>query len=410
MTAQVEIVRLAFGGDGVAYLDDGRVVFVRGGLPGDTVEIEITKHKKRFAKAVATRVIAPGLGRRPPTCAYVDALRRGCGGCDFQAAHYVQEWTWKSEAALEAFCRNARIDQNGVDVQRFSSGQPVGYRRRLRVHLDGDGRVGFYGHGSHEIVGLGAECEVLHPVLRHAASVLGLRGPGTALMELDGDGDGVVVRAEVPPQPLPAPTPPIVGLEIVTRQGSTAWGDTDFNLDVRSLRRHLPLGVFTQANARMNEVLIVRALTALDLQHGERVLELYCGAGNFSLDIARQGGHVVGFDVGADAVAAGNAAAAQHGLAGRVSLHHADLRKGVPPLDRPVDAVLLDPPRSGAKDVIPDLAQLSVPKIVYVSCDPATAGRDAAHLVESGYSCEHVSLVDMFPRTSHVELVALLRR
>lgn len=409
MSHTVDIERVAIGGEGVAHLPNGKVAFVRGGYPGDAVDIEFDIEKKRFAKARATKIVTAGKGRTTPACAYVDAVGNGCGGCHFQAAHYVHSWDWKAAAALEAFCRAARIDPAGIEVLRCSSPAPDGYRRRLRVHIDAHGAVGFFRNGSHEIAGPARDCRVAHPTLRRAAEVLGLRGPGTALLELDASEDFAVVLAQVPPQ-TPGPLrAPITGLAIHSEgRAPVVFGETSFDVDVRGLRRTLPAGVFTQANAVMNEALVVQALSALGAQEGAQVLELYCGAGNFTLDIARQGAHVVALDVGPDAIEAGQAAARRHELADRISFGVANLRRGLPELQGRFDAVLLDPPRTGAKGVMDDIAALAAPTVVYVSCDPPTAGRDAGTLAKAGYTVARLALVDMFPRTSHVELVAQL--
>jgi 23S rRNA (uracil1939-C5)-methyltransferase len=408
---KLEIERVAYGGEGVARLPDGKVAFVRGGLPGDVVDVEIHKEKKRFAKGLATKVVAAGEGRFTTACPHVDDVGHGCGGCHFQSAHYAFEWQWKAAAALDAFSRAARTPLDGVDIVRHSSPAPEGYRRRLRVHIDRRGTVGFFSSGSHFIAGPASDCLVAHPTLRRAAEVLKLRGPGTALLELDAGEEKVVVRAQVPRQPTPTLTAPIVGIELVSKESDPqSVGTLEFELDVRGQARTLRVGAFTQANARMNDVLVTSALMALDLSADERVLELYCGAGNFTLDIARQGGRVVAVDVGASAIEAGRAAAQRHGLTDRIQWEVGNLRRGLPELDGAFDAVLLDPPRSGAKDVAEAIAALACPKVVYVSCDAPTAGRDVGQLLQSGYTIERITLVDMFPRTSHVELVVALRR
>jgi 23S rRNA (uracil1939-C5)-methyltransferase len=417
LTYTLTIERLAFGGGGVSHLPDGKVVFLRGGLPGDVVEAELTEEKKRFAHGRVLRLISGGDGRRESGCPSVGAVADGCGGCLFQACEYTQEWDWKSAAALDSFWRTAKSvsqGRDGSEVPVIEHRAPAhsGYRRRLRLSLNEEGHLGFLGHGSHKIEGDIAQCAVAHPTLQEAARGLELKGPGTVLLELDANGESAVALAEVPRQDKPALSAPLTGLRMVHSRTVSSVGTPWFHVDVDGMRRRLPVGVFTQANAAMNEVLVERTVAAMALVPGHNVLEFYCGAGNFTLSVARAGGTVRALDAGQEGLDAGRVAATENGVSESISFSRANLQHGVPSKVRKTafDTILLDPPRTGAAAVIQYIGASHRGRVVYVSCDAGTAGRDVGRLLSAGFEVGQIDLVDMFPRTHHVEIIVTLQR
>jgi 23S rRNA (uracil1939-C5)-methyltransferase len=171
---------------------------------------------------------------------------------------------------------------------------------------------------------------------------------------------------------------------------------------------------FIQVNARINRRLIVKALELLDLNGSERVLDLFCGLGNFTLPLATRAAHVTGIEGAAELIQAARANAERNGLSDRIELDVADLTESV--AERAwyragFDAVLIDPPRSGALEILPVVAGSGAKRVVYVSCNPATLARDAGVLVrEHGFRLVSAGIADMFPHTAHVESIALFER
>ena len=171
---------------------------------------------------------------------------------------------------------------------------------------------------------------------------------------------------------------------------------------------------FTQVNTELNRAMVARALDLLALRPGERVLDLFCGLGNFTLPMARQGADVVGVEGDEGLVVRARGNANRNGLMTQVEYHAADLMEDqseAPWMSGPYDKVLLDPPRSGALEILPLIARLAPGRIVYVSCHPGSLARDAECLIrEYGYRLTKAGVMDMFPHTAHVESIALFER
>lgn len=485
----VTVERLSFGGEGVGRLADGRVVFVRGGLPGDECRVRLTEDKKRFARAEVTELVAPSPDRIDAAC---QASHR-CGGCQLWALPAEAAWALKRDAAIDALKRAGRLDLSDVALHEVQAPEDRRYRRRVRFQVDLQGHTGFYEAGSHTLLPL-SDCLVLHPALVSARNALeghlGGLGGGSLHLELDADTGTAVALLDVqegqralkrltplltpphaalrglrvlhapfdePHADLPPSTPPSTPdtsakaaassprssrrdgrrsgerrrphkgsgrhrrrSRQVTRQTprvATDLGVVGFTQVADALTRRLTVGGFTQANDAVNEQLIAQVAEALAISAGARVLELYCGAGNFSLGLLRDGAHVHGLELSQDAVDAArrNAAALlKSDAAQRARFDVADLNLGLPsPLSAPDlwDAVLLDPPRAGARALGDDLRRLAAPRVVYVSCDPPSLGRDLQALTApGGYRLRSLTTFDMFPRTYHVEVMAVLER
>ena len=419
---RLTIERLSFGGEGVARMEDGRVVFVRGALPGDVVEAELLQEKRSFCRAAATEIIAPSQLRIPAAC----GLAQSCGGCQLWGLEAGDAWRLKADAAVEAVRRAGRVELP-LEVERVAAPSDRRYRRRLRLKFDNSGRTGFFAPGSHTLCQVD-DCLVAHPSLMAAAAELnptlaGL-GEGRLLLELDRDETSVVALLETRRQRhaargltalFEAPTPPhhLRGVRLPSRSGPRDFGAVTFEQQVGQWPRKLTVGAFTQANDAVNEFLVDIVTGALEPSAGDRLLELYCGAGNFSLSLADQGMEVCGVEIDAGAVDAARAARAALGAeaSARLRFEVRDLNRGLPAhLAEPgrFDKVLLDPPRSGARAAIKGLLALRAATIVYVSCDPPTLGRDLGSLVSGGYKLTRLVALDMFPRTYHTEMVAVL--
>lgn len=395
----VEVTDVAHGGHCVGRPADdpaGRVVFVRHTLPGERVLVHVTEDRGgSFCRGEAVRVLRPAAGRVEAPCPEAGAGR--CGGCDFQHADLATQRALKQRVVETALTRIAGLDPVTVPVTELPGGG-VGWRSRMQFAVDGTGRPGFRRHRSHQIQPV-AHCPLAVPEIA-ASGVLRRRWPGAGTVEVWATGGGEpTVRRAAAQRSRRAP----VAFEVVSgpvRRGVTAAG--------RSWR--LSAGAFWQVHPAAAEALVAAVRQLLAPRPGERLLDLYAGAGLFAgslgADVGRDGEVIA---VEGDPVAAGDA---EDNLA---DLARARVRRGaVTPhllaeVGRGVDVVVLDPPRRGAgAEVTAALCRLAPRAIAYVSCDPAALARDVRVAAEHGYRLARIRAFDAFPMTHHVECVALL--
>jgi len=390
----VTVESLAFGGDSVGHADDGRVVFVPGGAPGDQVEVEVEEEHKAWMRARLLRTVKPGPTRVPPPCPQYLA---GCGGCQWLHVDAVAQRAAKEEVVRRALRHVAPV----VEPIR-SPGPDLGWRRRARLRWR-SGILGYTKHRSHELVDAPA-CPQLDERLERALAAIRQAFGG----QLVGSGDLellVTRRGEVhvalsgPHVPAADSLVGQAGIAGILVGGTTLGadrvdlGDGDSPFWARA-------DVFAQASAPGNDLLRALVREAAGPLAGRRVLELFAGSGNFTRDLLAAGAHVVAVEESAPA-----SALAAMNLAPWSDRSTLMTRPAAPPLpEGPFDLVVVDPPRTGLDpELTRALAALAVP-MIYVSCDPQTLARDLA-----GRQVERVVPVDLMPQTFHVEVVALVR-
>lgn len=406
---EVEVGAIAHGGHCVARYD-GRVLFVRHGLPGERVRARITEGGPgdRFLRADAVSVLEASPHRIAPRCAA--AGPGGCGGCDFQHVATAHQRELKAAVVAEQLQRLAGIEREVV-VEPLDDADGLRYRTRVEFAV-AEGRIGLRRHRSHDVVEVDG-CPIAVPdvdeALREtrAESVDELEGiRAIDVVVPSGESDTVVVEV-----PQDAPTPPIEVTEIVR----TPAGERSMTVDARG---------FWQVHRDAPHAFVAAMLEAADVRPGERVLDLYSGVGLLSVPLAEAVGATgqliaVESDRRATEHLRDNLAAHPWALVvpGRV-----DDLLGVPRQGRrrgprrparsdllPPSAhvVVLDPPRTGAgRGVVAALTSLRPRRLVYVACDPAALARDTAYLAELGYELTALRAFDAFPMTHHVECVA----
>ncbi|PWG65504.1 23S rRNA (uracil(1939)-C(5))-methyltransferase RlmD [Sediminicurvatus halobius] len=428
---EVVVEGMSHEGRGIAHAD-GRTVFIDGALPGERVQVRVMRRKRRQDEGRAEAVLAPSPQRVTPPCAHFGV----CGGCSLQ--HLAPEDQLAHKAGVVAeLLRHV----GGVAPEEWLpplTGPSQGYRRRARLGVKYVPRkgdrvlVGFREKYSPYVADI-ESCLVLDPRVGErlpalADLVRGLSIPDRiAQIEVAcGDDEvGLVLRNLAP---LSADDRQAIeafgarhGLLMFEQPGNertvAPLGHTADRLHYRLPEAGVSLAFaptdFTQVNGEINRRMVPHALELLAPTPQSRVLDLFCGLGNFSLPLAREAREVIGVEGAEALVARGRENAARNGI-DNVAFHAADLtRTDVPRpwLEGGVDRVLLDPPRSGAVEVLPALAALGPERIVYVSCGPATLARDAGHLVhDHGYRLAAAGVMDMFPHTGHVEAIALFQR
>lgn len=431
----VTITSLAHDGRGVARWPDGhpqsgKTVFVAGALPGETVVVQQTARSRNFDEAKTLDVLVASPDRVPPRCPHFGV----CGGCVLQHLDAGKQIAYKQQVLLDNLQRIGHVAPETVLPPLQADGW--GYRRKgrlsvRRVEKKDKTLVGFRETDPRFVADL-RECHTVIPQLGFKLDALGALVDGMdgrrdipQIEFIAGDAATALVFRHL--QPLSVADRQRLS-EFGARHGFAIFlqpGGTDSVLPLEGeaprLSFHLPQWNielqfrpldFIQVNARLNEAMIARALALLDVQPGERVLDLFCGLGNFTLPLARVAGEgrVVGVEGDAGLVARARANAEHNGL-GNLSFHAADLAQdlaGQPWLKQGFDKLLLDPARAGAIEVLKQLPLKGLKTIVYVSCHPGSLARDAGFLVnEAGWTLREAGVMDMFPHTAHVESIAV---
>ena len=426
-TLTARIVDLTHDGEGVADVD-GRRVFVPDALPGELAELVLRKRRRKLQEAELARIVEPSPERVTPECEYFGR----CGGCALQHLAHRAQVEFKQRVVAQALARLARLTPN--EWLPAFAGRPWHYRRRARLgvkYVPGKERVlvGFRERAAPYITDM-ARCPVLSPPIDALLRPLAELIAGTSVRErvpqieaAVGDGASALVL-----RVLDAPSAADVeafaafgarhGVDMYLQPGGP--GTVAPLGAARTLRYTLvQFGVtleflptdFVQVNEEVNAELVATAMRLADVRSSDRVLDLFCGLGNFSLPLARRARELLGVEGEAGLVARAVRNAALNGVA-NARFVTADLAQPDWSFFRePRDVVVLDPPRTGADAAVAAMDRIAPRRIVYVSCHPATLARDAQVLVERhGYGLRAVRVFDMFPHTHHVEALALFER
>ncbi|MBA1203778.1 23S rRNA (uracil(1939)-C(5))-methyltransferase RlmD [Pseudomonas capeferrum] len=419
---RLDIERLAGDGRGIAF-HDGRTWFVSGALGGETVEARVLNARGKIVEARLERVLNVSAERRLAPCKHFDR----CGGCNLQHLPHEDQLGLKQRQLAEQLQRVA-----GVVPESWAAplvGPEFGYRRRARVAVRWDPKtrqldVGFRAEASQEIVAI-EECPVLvqplQSIMRHLPTLLRSLEKPQALGHVElfsGTAQALLLRHVAPlsGQDLDRM------LAFCYEAGAQLWlqgegpptpveagQELGFRLEPWNLELAWRPGDFIQVNAQVNTAMIEQALDWLAPDKDARVLDLFCGLGNFALPLARQVREVVAVE-GVQAMVDRAAANARANNVQNARFFQADLSQPLAEAgwaDEGFSAVLLDPPRDGAFEVVQHIARLGAKRLVYVSCNPATLARDAQVLVGQGYRLKRAGILDMFPQTAHVEAMAL---
>ena len=419
-------------GRGIARRD-GKTIFIEGALTGETVTASVYRKKASYENANVQRILRESPQRVTPGCAYFGR----CGGCSLQHL----------DARAQVAAKQRVLEDNLRHIGKVSAGQmlsPIngptwGYRGRARmtaryVFKKGGSLIGFHEKRSSFVADM-TSCEVLPthiskllPLLRELVGKLSIRERMPQIEVACGEvADVLVLRVLAPPSE--ADTAHLkafanihsVHLYLQPKGPDSAYpfwpeapADLYYTLPEFNVKMPFFPTEFTQVNHDVNRVLVRRALALLAPQPGERVADMFCGIGNFSLPIARRGATVTGIEGSVGLVRRAVENAAVNGLSDNTQYRTMDLFK----IDAaafaalgPYERMLIDPPRDGAAELVKSLVAAPPRRIVYVSCNPSTLARDASILVhEQGYMLSAAGVVNMFPHTAHVESIAVFDR
>ena len=426
-------------GLGIARID-GQVVFVRGAVRGELCRVLVMKVLKNAAFGKVTELLEPSPERREPDCPYYGR----CGGCDFRHLSYREELWAKRQRVQDAL---TRLGGSDVEVEEIlGAADPLYYRNKSQYPVSA-GKVGFYRARTHDVVDI-ERCLIQKPQADAAAAALrdymrdfavpsydektgrGLlrhlyvrtNRRGESLVCVLANGERLPHEEELVGR-LRRAVPDCVGvvLGVNTRRGNTIlgeryrtlWGADTLEDELCGLTFRLSVPSFYQVNRDQAEVLYRKAVEYAGLTGGELVVDLYCGAGTITQVMAGGAGHVIGAEIVPEAIEDARENARRNGIenveffCGDAAQLAADFAgRGLRP-----DVICVDPPRKGlAPEVIAAAAQMAPQRVVYVSCDPGTLGRDVKRFAEYGYRVQRAAACDLFPGTRHVETVVLLSK
>ncbi|MBI5903670.1 MAG: class I SAM-dependent RNA methyltransferase [Deltaproteobacteria bacterium] len=424
----VQITSLAYGGKGVGRIG-GKVVFVPYTAPGDEARVEIIEEKKGFSEGALKGLVTPSPLRQAPSC----GLYGVCGGCTLQHIGYAHQLEWKQKILEDSLKRIGGIEDIPFDPPAGSP-EVFNYRSRARFQVEG-GRWGFFEPRSHRVAPMD-DCPLLDPVINDVfariksifSSGKAGKAPPVFAVDIGSDeaGDKAVAAFHVteetgyPWEGLLGEAGRLKGLEVWAgrpfrrEKGERvlSLGDVLLNYEASGIRYGAGISVFSQVNRPQNRALMERVVEYSALEGNERVLDLFSGAGNLTLPIARRAGDTVGVEDSPEACvqASGNAALNSIVRVGFIASQAVEwLERNAKTLEKDgFDVVVLDPPRGGELSAARALSLLRPKKIIYVSCSPPTLARDISLLAGRGYRVARAGLFDMFPQTFHIESVIRL--
>jgi 23S rRNA (uracil1939-C5)-methyltransferase len=407
---EIEISAMTFGPFGVGR-HEGKAVMVAGAVAGDKLNVEIVSERRDYAVAKIREIVRASEARRTAPCPYLPR----CGGCDWQHIDYGAQVRFKGEVVARELAHALGIE---IDPTGLVEPAPAefGYRSRIRLRVGAKGGLGFYEAGSNTIVEIDS-CMVAEAGIRmpsHLARSLGKRVEEIEVVR-DGAREVQVAHLKKPvteedlrrARNVLDADAEIAGIVLRAGMQRATVGDASITIELEAgLSIEVDADLFSQVNRAQNRKLVAGVMEMAAIRESSAVLDLYCGAGNFSIPASRRGARVTGVDADAGAIAAASRNAARlkfrdaQFVAMKASatadfLHRARYRPEV---------IMLDPPRTGAVDLMEPIIKLRAPAVIYVSCDVTTLARDLRVLAGAGYKVNRVRGFDFFPNTHHVEI------
>lgn len=427
---EFEIHDLSHDGRGVSRSAE-KIVFIHGALPGERVMAQLTGRRRSYDEAEVTEILKPSPDRVDPRCPHFGY----CGGCSLQHLHPEQQILARQKVLEQNFARNG-----GLEPDKWFeplTGPIWHYRRKARLSVRFVFKkekvlVGFRERAGRYVAEM-SECHVLQKDiadrLPDLAELIQSLETFRSIPQIEvscGDNLSALVFRHL--EPLPAKDEEKLcrfsrasGIAIFLQPAGLdsihalepKEIELSYSLSAHELELQFGPSDFIQVNGELNRLMVDRALELLEPGEDDRVLDLFCGLGNFTLPIARYAGEAIGIEGDAALVARARDNAKRNVISNAL-FFSADLTLDpgqAPWLRDPYDKVLIDPPRSGAEEMLPHIAASGASRLVYISCHPASLARDAGILVrDHGFELSGAGVMDMFPHTGHVESLALFER
>ncbi len=432
-SATAVIDKLAYGGNGVCRIE-GKVCFVPFSCPGDQLRLRLTSQKKSYSLAEISEILRPSAARTLPPCPIFGV----CGGCSWQHVQYPLQLEQKKQIFAETLWRGARVPLELI-ADTVASPLHYGYRSRVQFKVSFIGgrlRIGFYRTGTHVVEDAGQGCPIAMPFINEILgcfrSILtDYNDPGCVdQISIDAGVQGAVAIVHCSDSALSGLRTFLkeriselescsglflqsgrkAGLEKVWGNDEISYFMPQLNPDLAPYSLSYSPGGFAQINQAQNVAILSIIRTFADFRSTDRLLDLYCGNGNFTIPLAGQVASALGVEGSELSIRSANANKTCNAVH-NVQFVCNDVKIALQELvsaGQRFDVVLLDPPRNGAGEVVADIAELAPFKIIYVSCDPSTLARDCGLLAGHGYRVVRSVPLDMFPQTYHLESVTLL--
>ena len=420
-TYELQINRLGTSGEGVGRYENF-TVFVPNALPGETVSVIIEEVKNNYARGRIKQILHESVDRVAPLC----ELYEECGGCQLQHLSYEAQLYAKRAQVVDALTHIGKLAQIPV-METLRAEEPWNYRNKMQFPIgrnSGKIVIGCFAQGSHRIINT-ENCHIQRAenndlVLRH---IVGRVGRSNDLMAVIVTATKQLPRAKDFVRMMRERLPNLVSVHqniqtyrnnvIMGRDTQLLWGQPTIIDSLGRLNFHISPRSFFQVNTRQAERLYEQTLAYADLHGTETVIDAYCGTGTITLFLAQKARKVYGIEIVQPAILDArknardnNVKNAEFIVGDATAVMPALYKQGIRP-----DVVVVDPPRAGCTEtVLRTFANMKPQRIVYVSCNPATLARDLAILKELGYLAQEVQPVDLFPQTSHVENVCLLKK
>lgn len=390
---EIELTGFAHGGRAIGRLDDGRIVFVSYGLPGERVIAEIEEEFPTYVEATTVRVIEASPQRVEPRCPYFGAIER-CGGCQLQHVNYGEQLRLKGEIVREQLERIGRFDDPPVR-EMIGMADPWNYRNHMRFTVRRNGDIGFMQHGTHRFLRV-EHCDIAHPEVNRTLKQAqgGTMQTQQMSVRVGANTGELLVQPRLKWRP--------------HKRGRVKSGQKFYRETLLGHRFRVSSPAFFQVNSAQAETLVRHAIARATAVRPQTVVDAYGGVGTFAAILAQTVPEVVTIEFSA---AAGDDAEVNLRDLPNVRRVVGTVEDQLPKISPAPDVVMVDPPRAGLeRSVIETLIATDLRRIVYVSCEPTTLARDLRLLVDGGYELTEVQPVDMFPHTQHIECVTTLDR
>jgi 23S rRNA (uracil1939-C5)-methyltransferase len=402
----LQLEKLAYGGDAMGRLPDNRAVFVPFGLPGERVRVRLVEERKNFARGEIVAILEPSPDRITAKCRHFGE----CGGCHYQNLPYEKQLQAKTDILIDQLQRIGKIGNPPVKPM-VACPNPWNYRNHVQFSLGENGRLGFQAPNSNKVIPID-ECHLPEPAINGLWPQLEFE-PGMDIervsLRLGMDDDPMLVLESDSPEPPELEIEAGISIAHVYEGNMVVIAGSDHIL-MRVLDRDFKVSAasFFQVNTVMAGKMVEHLLDRLPISQSATLLDVYCGVGLFSAFLAPKCGRVIGIESSESACEDFTVNLDEFD---NVELYEDEAEAVIPRLEAKPDIVLVDPPRVGLdKTVVDGILKLSPSLIAYVSCDPSTLARDAARLITGGYKLKEVTPFDLFPQTYHIESISIFER
>ncbi|MBI3164592.1 MAG: class I SAM-dependent RNA methyltransferase [Chloroflexi bacterium] len=407
---EITLEKLAYGGEAMGRLQDGRAVFVPFGLPGETVRIQLTQEKQNFARGEILEILKPSADRITPKCKHFTQ----CGGCHYQNLPYEKQLLAKADILRDQLQRIGKIENPPVQPT-VASPEQWNYRNHIQFHLTNDGKIGFINSRGYSTLPI-EECHLPEASIENFWRELQFESKMNlerASLRSGADDDLMLIlesdTEETPELEIEAD---ISIVHIYDEHPIVIAGSNHLTIQILGKDFHVSAPSFFQVNTKMAEKMVQHLQTQLPITNQPiTLLDLYCGVGLFSKFFASKYAKVIGIE---SSESANEDFAINLDEFDNVELYEGAAEEILPALapqlTEPIH-MIIDPPRAGIdKFALDAILQINPQVIAYVSCDPSTFARDAARLIKGGYTLQNVTPFDLFPQTYHIESISIFTR